>query len=125
MKETVLAIQYFDRQYIDQFDPYIGMQDVAMHAQSYFNTGPGYFVLKGLSNGRRYELGSILMSSDLHDCDILRLVQIRQCMTCGIHLEIPQTYDEKKASLVRYAKGKFYCTQQCARKAGEFFIPDP
>ena len=123
--DVLLRIRYCDEEYADWFDRYTGLQDVTMMAQSYYKTGPGYFVLKGLRDGIRYEHGALLLSCDLHDGDVLRLVKNERCNTCGKYIEVPQTDDEKKESLVRYTKGKYYCTQQCARKDEEFFIPDP
>ena len=123
--DVLLKIRYYDEEYADWFDRYMGFQDVAIMAQSHFKTGPGYFVLKGLRDGTRYGLGTILLSSDLHDGDVLRLVKNERCKTCNKHIEVPQTDEEKMESLVRYTKGKYYCCQQHARADGEVFIPDP
>ena len=124
--DVLLKIRYFDEEYVDWFDRYTGLQDVALMAQSHYRTGPGYFVLKDLRDGiRRYGLGATLLSDDFHDGAVLRLVKHERCHACGEWVEVPQTDDDKKESPARYWKGKYYCCQRCARKDGEFFIPDP
>ena len=89
--DVLLEIRYNDEEYADWFDRYTGLQDVAMMAQAHFKTGPGYFVLKALRDGTVYGHGNLLLEDDLHNGDVLRLVRVKECKTCGTLLEVSDT----------------------------------